>query len=357
MPPSCRARFSVRATPFADPGRRDAYRVDYSKMRDGGLDAAFFIVFVPQGERTPHATRVAGELALTKFAAIHRALEPHPGQIALARRAGDVARIARAQRLVAAIGVENGYVIGTDLARIAHYQELGARYLTRTHNGTNEICDSAIHIRGDRPEEWGGLSPFGREVVADLNRVGMMVDVSHTSRASMLQATALSRSPVVASHSNARALCDHPRNLDDEQLDAIRDVGGGVQCVALGGVVTAPAGPRDAVGVADFVNHIDDVAERIGIAHVGIASDFDGGGGIHGWNDASETFSVTLELVARGSRSRARCRGATSPAALPPHRPSSRSPPSRGGARRPAGCPPLLRCRPTCPRQPSPRDR
>ena len=128
----------------------------------------------------------------------------------------------------------------------------------------------------------------------------MMVDVSHTSKASMMQATALSRSPVIASHSNARALCDHPRNLDDEQLDAIRDAGGVVQCVALGGFVTAPSGPRDPVTVKDFVHHIDYVAGRIGIDHVGIASDFDGGGGITGWNDASETFNVTLELVTRG---------------------------------------------------------
>ena len=127
-----------------------------------------------------------------------------------------------------------------------------------------------------------------------------MVDVSHTSKASMMPATALSRSPVIASHSSARALCDHPRNLDDEQLDAIRDAGGVVPCVALGGFVTAPSGPCDPVTVKVFVHHIDFVAGRIGIDHVGIASDFDGSGGITGWNDASETSNVTLELVTRG---------------------------------------------------------
>lgn len=329
------------ATQFADPARRDTFRVDYPKMKEGGLDAAFFVVYVGQGSRGRDGVETARDLALTKFAAIRRAVESHKATIALASGADDVARIARAGKLVAAIGIENGYVIGTDLSLIAQYHRLGARYMTLTHNGTNEIGDPAINIAGDKPGEWGGLSPFGRQVVAEMNRVGMMIDVSHNGRQTMLQAVALSKSPVIASHSGVRALAEHARNLDDEQLDAIGRNGGVVQCVALGAFVKNIVAAREAemralaakLGIAlpadttkisplaraawsaglreiearvppatvqDFVNHIDYVVKRIGIDHAGISSDFDGGGGIAGWRDASETFNVTLELVKRG---------------------------------------------------------
>ena len=293
------------ATQFADPARRDTFRVDYPKMREGGLDAVFFVVYVGQGARSREGTEVARDLALTKFAAIRRAVESHKATISLALHASDVGRIARTGKLVAAIGIENGYVIGTDLSLIARYHALGARYMTLTHNGTNEIGDPAINLPGDKPGEWGGLSPFGRQVVAEMNRVGMMIDISHNSKQTMLQAVALSRSPVIASHSGVRALRDHARNLDDEQLDAIRKNGGVVQCVALGAFVkdtTRREGESriPPANVQDFVNHIDYVVKRIGIDHAGISSDFDGGGGINGWQDASQTFNVTLELVKRG---------------------------------------------------------
>ena len=293
------------ATQFADPARRDTFRVDYPKMREGGLDAVFFVVYVGQGARSREGTEVARDLALTKFAAIRRAVESHKATISLALHASDVGRIARTGKLVAAIGIENGYVIGTDLSLIARYHALGARYMTLTHNGTNEIGDPAINLPGDKPGEWGGLSPFGRQVVAEMNRVGMMIDISHNSKQTMLQAVALSRSPVIASHSGVRALRDHTRNLDDEQLDAIRKNGGVVQCVALGAFVkdtTRREGESriPPANVQDFVNHIDYVVKRIGIDHAGISSDFDGGGGINGWQDASQTFNVTLELVKRG---------------------------------------------------------
>ena len=329
------------ATEFADPGKRDAFRVDYPKMKEGGLDAVFFIVYVGQGSRDMEGTETAKELALTKFGSIRRAVATYKDRIALAERADDVARIACAGKLVAMIGIENGYVIGKDLSLVARFHKLGARYMTLTHNGTNEIGDPAINIAGDTKGEWGGLSPFGKQVVAEMNRVGMMVDISHNGKQTMLQATALSKAPVMASHSGVRALNDHPRNLDDEQLDAIKQNGGVVQVVALGGFLKRTPPEREPliralatkVGLAqlgdsakltsaqkaawragmaeidakygpatvtDLVNHIDYVVKRIGIDHAGISSDFDGGGGILGWADASETFNVTLELVRRG---------------------------------------------------------
>ena len=329
------------ASQFADPARRDSFQVDYPKMKEGGLDAAFFIVYVGQGARTRDGMEHARDLALTKFAAIRRAVESHKSTIGFAIRADDVAKLARAGKLAGAIGIENGYVIGTDLSLIARFHALGARYMTLTHNGTNEIGDPAINFPGDKPGEWGGLSPFGRQLVAEMNRVGMMIDISHNGKQTMLQAAALSKSPVIASHSGVRALAEHARNLDDEQLDAIKKNGGVVQCVALGAFVknvsasrevemralvarlgiTLPAdtaklspqvraawsaGMREIeskippASVQDFVNHIDYVARRIGIDHVGISSDFDGDGGIVGWQDASQTFNVTLELVKRG---------------------------------------------------------
>ena len=329
------------ATEFADPGRRDTFRVDYPKMKEGGLDAVFFIVYVGQGSRDGDGTATAKELALTKFAAIRRAVATHKDRIALAEHADDVQKIARAGKLVAMIGIENGYVIGKELGLVAKYHKLGARYMTLTHNGTNEIGDPAINFASDTKGEWGGLSPFGKQVVAEMNRVGMMVDISHNGKQTMLQATALSRAPVIASHSGVRALNDHPRNVDDEQLDAIKKNGGVVQVVALGGFLKRTPPQRDtliralaakvglpAAGdsakvtaaqktawragmeeidvkygpatVKDLVNHIDYVVKRIGIDHVGISSDFDGGGGIDGWNSAAETFNVTLELVKRG---------------------------------------------------------
>ncbi|MBI3790239.1 MAG: membrane dipeptidase [Gemmatimonadetes bacterium] len=289
------------ATEFADPGRRDTFKVDYPKMKAGGLDAVFFIVYVAQGARQGEAAETAKELALTKFAAIRRATNTYKDRVALATKADDVAKIARAGKLAAMIGIENGYVIGKDLSLIAKYHALGARYMTLTHNGTNEIGDPSINLPGDTPNEWGGLSPFGRQVVDELNRVGIMVDISHNGKATMMQATQRSRAPVIASHSGVKALSDHPRNLDDEQLDAIKANDGVVQVVALGGFLKRPT-PRDSspATVKDLVDHIDYAVKRIGIDHVGISSDFDGGGGIVGWNDASETFNVTLELVKRG---------------------------------------------------------
>ncbi len=333
------------ATPEVDPGVRGDRQVDLVKMREGGLDAGFFIVYVGQTERTPEAYERAKELALTKFRAIHRMAEMYPDQVEIAYTADDVERIHREGKLVAAIGIENGFVIGKDLSLLEEYHRLGARYITLAHGGHNDIADSATPREnlGDGEAEHDGLSEFGEQVVAEMNRLGIMVDVSHISKAAMMHAVRVSKAPVIASHSSTRALADHPRNMDDEQLLALKENGGVMQTVAFDSYVkVTPPEKREALAqlreefgirggwrqalaempeerrreyerrvaeiearwpratVSDFVDHIDYAVELIGIDHVGISSDFDGGGGVTGWNDASETFNVTLELVRRG---------------------------------------------------------
>ncbi|MGH7502030.1 MAG: dipeptidase [Longimicrobiales bacterium] len=324
-------------------------QVDVPKMRRGGLDVAFFIVYVGQGERTAQGNEEARAQAMRKFEGIHRMAERQcPDQIEIAYTADDVERIARSGKLVAAIGIENGYVIGSDLTLLARYHELGARYITLAHGGHNDIADSATPRDGEPASEHDGLSAFGERVVAEMNRLGIMVDVSHISKAAALDAMRLSRAPVIASHSSTRAVADHPRNLDDETLRALRENGGVMQTVAFANYVKVQPPARQeaiqalrqelgisgrggrgggrggldqlsaearathdrrmaeieqrwpAATVSDFVDHIDHAVQLIGIDHVGISSDFDGGGGVAGWDNAAETFNVTRELVRRG---------------------------------------------------------
>ena len=363
-------------------------QVDLPKMTEGGLDAVFMVVYVgqPSLQTTPDAFEPAGydrayHTAVAKFDAIHRLTERiAPDRIELALSAADVRRIHGRGKKVALIGVENGYPIGTDIARVKEFYDRGARYMSLAHNGHSQLSDS--NTGETEGWKWNGLSPLGKEVIAELNRLGIMIDVSHPSKASMMQAIALSKAPIIASHSSARALCNHSRNLDDEQLLALKKNGGVVQTVAFAnyvkttdtperaaalaalrkefalpagtplggrggrggrgaqaGTVTAPGTQPAAPGpgrgraggalaqlsperraeldtrveevnakypplpratVKDFVDHIDYIVKKIGIDHVGISSDFDGGGGVDGWSDASETFNVTLELVRRG---------------------------------------------------------
>lgn len=336
-------------TPERNYTQRLATQVNLPKMEEGGLDAAFFIVYVGQrNDFTPEGYARAHEAALEKFAAIHRLTrELAPDRIGLALTAADVRRIYASGKKVALIGIENGYPIGTDLGHVKQFYDLGGRYLSLAHNGHSQLSDSNT---GERDGVWlhHGLSPLGREVIAELNRLGIMVDISHPSKQSMMQTLALSRAPIIASHSAVRAICNHSRNLDDEQLQGLKRNGGVAQLVAFNSYVKCgqesperqqaiaalrqkyglsgpgggggqglpdsvraayqrdlqalnekhPAPPR--ATVKDFVDHIDYAVKLIGLDHVGISSDFDGGGGVEGWSDASETFNVTLELVRRG---------------------------------------------------------
>lgn len=330
------------ATEMVDPGIRGSGRrqVDLPKMREGKLDVGTFIVYVGQTARTPSGYEKAKSDAMTKFNAIHRMAEMYPEEIEIAFTADDVMRIHNSGKLVAAVAIENGNVIGKDLSLLKKYKDLGANYITLSHGGHNEIADSSTPRAnlGDGSEEHGGISDFGAEVIKEMNRVGIMVDVSHTSKKASIEAAKLSAVPVIASHSSVSALCTVPRNMDDEQMMALKESGGVMNIVALGSFIKHDPARREAIlavrkefggwprignltgeekaeydqkmanidveyppaNVADFVNHIDYAVELIGIDHVGISSDFDGGGGVIGWDDASETGNVTLELVRRG---------------------------------------------------------
>lgn len=336
-------------------GRLPRTQVDITKMEEGGLDAAFLVVYVGQAPTLDEAgyARALAQ-ALDKFAAIHRLVDTlAPKRTGLALSAADARRIHATGRKVIFIGIENGFPVGSDLTNVARFHALGGRYMSLAHNGHSQLSDSNT---GERDGVWlhNGLSPLGRAVVSEMNRVGMMIDVSHPSKASMMQTLALTRAPVIASHSGVRAICDHSRNLDDEQLRALAANGGVVQLVAFNGYVkcdphrdalrdaaisdlrrefSVTATGRQAVAdqvaalpgerrnaylarqedivsrrypsdpaasVSDFVDHIDHVVRLVGIDHVGIASDFDGGGGVDGWRNATETGNVTAELVRRG---------------------------------------------------------
>jgi len=324
-----------------DPTRWGPNQVDLPKMRSGGLDVAFYIVYVAQGPLSAEGFAAAKSQALAKFAAIERQAQSFPNEVVLARTPDEVLAGVAAGRLVSCIGIENGYAMGEDLALLQEFHRRGARYMSLTHNGHSQLGDA------NTPEEplHGGLTELGRRAIEELNRLGIMVDVSHSAKSTMLQAVAHSRAPVIASHSGVRALCDHPRNLDDEQLRALAAKRGVLQCVAFDGYVVdarprsaAIAAARAALGlppeerfrrvepgsedqeklralrervaeieaqfpratVKDLVDHVDHAVKVMGIDFVALSSDFDGGGGIQGWNDASETFEVTLELVRRG---------------------------------------------------------
>ncbi len=334
-------------------------QVNLPKMEAGGLDVAWFIVYTGQDTLTEAGYEKAQANAMSKFEAIHKLCEDiAPDRIGLATNSAQAREIYNSGKKVAMIGVENAYPMGTDLSNIEKYYDLGARYVSLAHNGHSQFSDSNT---GEADDIWlyNGLSELGKEAVKEMNRVGIMIDISHPSREAVMQMLALSKAPIIASHSSARALCDHSRNLDDAQLQALKANGGVVQTVALDGYVNKEkSAARDAymktimtevadslgvawydrsqfrelseaeqeafiavipkvtsisnnlvenrtdappaVDVSDFVDHIDYMVELIGIDHVGISSDFDGGGGIEGWSDASETFNVTLELVRRG---------------------------------------------------------
>jgi membrane dipeptidase len=358
-------------------------QVNLPKMIEGGMDVSFMIVYVGQGPLTPEGYDNAYRQAVAKFDAIHRLTEKiAPDNIGLALTPADVLALHRKHLRIAVIGVENGYPIGTDIKKVKEFYDRGGRYMSLAHNGNSQLADS------NTGETQGylynnGLSPLGREVIAEMNRLGMMVDLSHPSKGANMEAIRLSQAPVIASHSGVRALADVSRNMDDEQLLALKKNGGVIQIVGFASYVktdskertAALAKLREEFGVAgqggrgagrgrgaagsprtcpvesadgtpapgrgagrgrgnagldalsperraeydkrmaqidasfppagratvkDFVNHIDYAVKLIGIDHVGISSDFDGGGGIDGWNSAAEAFNVTLELVRRG---------------------------------------------------------
>jgi membrane dipeptidase len=321
-----------------DPSDRAGGKIDLPRMKEGGLDAEFFAAFVGQGPLTPEGYERAKASALRAVEAVRKMTQDHAATIGLAVDPAGARRLKKDGRLVAFIGLENGYPLGRDLANVKLFYDQGVRYITLCHSSDNDICDSSTDRRA--PED-KGLSEFGREVVAECNRLGMIVDISHASDRSFADVIAASRAPIIASHSSCRAVCDNPRNLTDDQLRALAKKGGVIQICFLGAYVKAmPSVPerekalkeleakygnirqisdealrreamaaREAVNaqfpqarpdVRDLVDHIDHVRDVVGIDHVGIGTDFDGGGGVVGCDDVSEMIHVTEELIRRG---------------------------------------------------------
>jgi membrane dipeptidase len=286
----------------ADPFTQTDRHVDMPKMRAGGLDAGCFVAFVPQTARGAAEAAASRDRALAMLDTINAMGTTRGGITARVCATAGAIEAAVAEGALAIVpAVENGHAIGGDLRMLQRFRDLGVIYVTVTHNGHNDLADSANPRRdlGDDATLHNGLSGLGREALTEMNRLGILIDVSHVSRQGMLQAVMLSRVPVVATHSCATSLCDHPRNLDDQQLDALRDTGGVVQITAMPPFLRA-RGRSDTVGVGEFVDHVDYVVKRIGLAHCGISSDFDGGGAITGWRHAGESQNITTELVRRG---------------------------------------------------------
>lgn len=328
-------------------------------MEAGGLDVAWFIVYTGQGDLTQEGYALAASNADDKFNAIHRLVSEYAAdRIELALTAADVRRIWKSGKKIAMIGVENGFPIGEDVNNVEVFYNRGARYMSLAHNGHSQLSDSNTGEK-DGIYLHNGLSKLGKEVIDKMNYYGMMIDISHPSKEAIREMALRSKAPIIASHSSARALCNHSRNLDDEQLQWVKQSDGVVQTVAFSSYLNTEKhnnynkakdsllkviGEKNnievldkyemraldfdelqtylvqrkklmelaekqmealkdkvpPVSVSDFVDHIDYIKNKIGIDHVGISSDFDGGGGIEGWSNASESLNVTKELVKRG---------------------------------------------------------
>lgn len=315
--------------------RKEYTKVDFPRMKEGGLDGAFFAAFVSQGPRNPQGYEKVKQKILVLFDTIDNAVIRYPELAGLAVHPDDAFRLKKEGKRAVFIGIENGYAIGKDLTLIGDYYRHGARYITLCHTKNNDICDSSTDTT-----EFNGLSAFGKTVVAEMNRIGMMIDISHASDKSFYDVLSITKAPVIASHSCARALCNNPRNLDDDMLGALAKNGGVIQMCILSDYVKAPEPnalrdsllgairlkyhdwdnlteeqvknyrkerrdldaqfPSKLATVADVADHIDHLVEVAGVDHVGIGTDFDGGGGVDGCYDVSEMGNITLELVSRG---------------------------------------------------------
>jgi membrane dipeptidase len=316
--------------------KKTGYKVDLPRMKDGGLDAQFFAAFVAQGKRTDEGHANANKKAFEIINAIYKSVGALPELARIAKTPEDAYAIEKTGKRAIYIGLENGYAIAHDLSMIDKFRNLGVRYITLCHTLNNDICDSSTDKKG--PEN-NGLSPFGAEVVKEMNRVGMIIDVSHISDSSLFDVLRITKAPIIASHSCSRALCDNPRNLTDEDLKAIAKNGGVVQMCIFSDYVKTPDPnpvrdsaravirlkynnfegltdaqereghnewreiakkfPQQLATVKDVVDHIDHIVKIAGIDHVGIGTDFDGGGAVSGCFDVSEMGNITLELVKR----------------------------------------------------------
>ncbi len=312
-------------------------KLDFPRMQEGGLDGVFFVVFVGQGPRTEKANAKVKEEALMLFDSIHAVVDRHADQAAIALSADDLELISKKGKKAVYIGIENGYPVGRDLSMVSRFYDLGARYITLCHTRNNDICDSSTDKDGP---EHGGLSEFGQQVVQEMNRLGIMIDVSHMSDKAFYDVVEISKTPVIASHSNARAVRNNPRNLSDEMLLKLAENGGVIQLCLVSDYVAEmePFPERDSARqvlwakyenwsemddstklalkqefyalnktypphlatVSQYCDHVDHIVDLIGIDHVGFGSDFDGGASLEDCFDVTELPNVTHELLRRG---------------------------------------------------------
>lgn len=274
--------------------RRGKYQVDLPKMQEGFLDAQYLACWVRQGELTNAGRQKAKNRIDELILRIENQVKRNSDLCGIARNANDIIRLKSAGKKAFLIGIENGYALGKNLSLVETYHNKGVTYITLCHTKNNDICDSSSDKAGAK---WNGLSPFGREVIAEMNRLGILIDLSHASDATFWDVINMSEVPVFASHSSSRAIYHCDRNLTDEQLKALAETGGVAQACLVDEFLTA--NPKDA-SLNHFMNHLYHMIEVAGIDHVGIGSDFDGGAGVKGCNGDNDMIQITMRLIEHG---------------------------------------------------------
>ena len=273
-------------------GEKQGGKVNLPFMEEGRIDAAFMVAYIPQGERDEASLAKATAYAEERLKEVIRQEQLNPMRMGIARTPDDLLRLKQAGKKAIFLGIENGYALGKEVNNVRKFRDMGVSYITLCHNGDNDLCDSA---RGKG--EWKGLSPLGKQMVAEMNRLGVMVDISHAAESTFYDVLVCSRYPIIASHSSARALCNHPRNLTDDQLKAIAGQGGVVQLCLYKGFINEEA---EKASVSDAIRHINHMVDLIGVEHVGIGSDFDGDGELIGCRASNELINITMHLLKEG---------------------------------------------------------
>lgn len=273
-------------------GEKQGGKVNLPFLEEGRIDAAFMVAYIPQGERDEASLAKATAYAEERLKEVIRQEQLNPTRMGIARTPDDLLRLKQVGKKAIFLGIENGYALGKDVNNVRKFRDMGVSYITLCHNGDNDLCDSA---RGKG--EWKGLSPLGKQMVAEMNRLGVMVDISHAAESTFYDVLACSRYPIIASHSSARALCNHPRNLTDDQLKAIAGQGGVVQLCLYKGFINEEA---EKASVSDAIRHINHMVDLIGVEHVGIGSDFDGDGELIGCRASNELINITMHLLKEG---------------------------------------------------------
>jgi len=272
---------------------REKNRVNIPKMEEGRLDGVFLAAFIWQGKRDETSLQKAVEETNQLIENIHKQAENNKDLCGIATTPEEFAQLKAEGKKAFFIGIENGYGIGKDLKNIARFKSKGVNYITLCHSYDNDICDSSTKTK----REWKGLSPFGKEVVKEMNRQGVMIDMSHASEESFYDVIKLTKTPIICSHSSSRAICDNDRNLTDDQLRALAKNGGVAQVCLLDAYINKD---EKKACIDDVIQHIDHMVKVAGIDHVGVGSDFDGGGGVIGCEADNDFIQITVKLIERG---------------------------------------------------------